>query len=112
MWAAPGLALAYSRLRDRGRSAKDQDRAEADVTQPLAQAEGGGGREQSYSTTAPPLAQRSPASRKDRAMHFLVAAWPILLGTARLYAPVDSYPVSLPLVRTSYASLTPLTTAL
>ena len=117
MWAAPWLALAYSRLRDGGRSeaapAKDQDRAaEADVTHSLTQAEGGGCREQSYRTTAPPLAQRSPASRKDRTMHFLVAALPILLGTARLYAPEDAYPVSLPVVRTLYASLTPLAHAL
>ncbi|EOD09305.1 hypothetical protein EMIHUDRAFT_452901 [Emiliania huxleyi CCMP1516] len=41
---------------------------------------------------APPPAQRPPASR--RAMHLLVAVFPILLGTARYFAPKSSYPVA------------------
>ena len=90
--------LACSRLRRRlecGSTAMavEERAVEADVSQPLAQAECGGEVPESRSSAVPPFAQRSPACRKDRAMHFLVAAWPILLGTARFYAPKYSYPV-------------------
>ena len=90
VWAAPWLALAYSRLRGRrGRKAveAEEDQAgEADMARLLAR-EGGG----EDGAKAPPPAQRPPASR--RAMHLLVAVFPILLGTARYFAPKSSYPV-------------------
>ena len=109
------LALAYSRLRGlmRGRGGREtatenqaeadvaqpeiqprysRDTAEVDVAQPLLRAEGGG--EESRSSAAPPLAQRPPA--KGRALHLLLALYPILLGTARAYAHKSSYPVRPP----------------
>ena len=118
MWAAPWIALACSRLRGlmRGRGGREtvatenqaegdvaqpeiqprysRDTAEADVAQLLLQAEGGG--EESRSPAAPPVAQRPPASRNGRALHLLLALYPILLGTARAYAHKSSYPVRPP----------------